>query len=65
MLKINFEAETENDAIDPINIASALIAYKFITVDDLYEIEGHLREYTSRCRRVESRKRHRYNDEEF
>lgn len=57
MLKINFEAETENDIVNPINIASALIADKLITVDDLEEIEGHLRAYTVRRIREENRKR--------
>ena len=65
MLKINFVAETENDVLSPINIASALIGKDHITLDDLDEIEGHLREYTSRRRREEIRKRRTSYADEF
>ena len=42
MLKILFEAETENDCFTPISIANAILRADFLENEDIEEIAEHL-----------------------
>ena len=42
MLKILFEAETENDYMTPISIANAILRADFLENEDIEEIAEHL-----------------------
>ena len=51
MLKILFEAETENDIASSISVANALIkSVDMLSTDDLEDIAEHLLIYVKRCR---------------
>lgn len=52
MLNILIKAETPDDKITPINVASALIEIKRFDVNDLNEIAEHLQAYTNRVRQA-------------
>lgn len=50
MLMIEIKAETGNDKITPINIASSIIGSGTFDLNELEELSEHLRAYTSRIR---------------
>lgn len=48
---INFCLETENDVVNPMTIASALVENVTIGLDDLEEIADHLKIYVKNVRK--------------
>lgn len=54
MLKILFKAETINDYITPINVASALIECESFNVIELSEIAEYLQSYVTKCNRMKA-----------
>lgn len=51
MLKVLFEAETQNDIASSISVANALIkSVDMLSTDDLEDIAEHLLIYVKRCR---------------
>ena len=50
MVRISYEAETENDNISPLTIAHAMVEDSNLDLSDLEEIANHLLAYTTRCR---------------
>lgn len=45
MLKIKFEAETDNDFMTPLTISNSIINLEFLEIEQIQEISEHLKSY--------------------